>query len=163
MPVTKVSFSRSVPQVLPLVGCRVKTPTPGASDCQRIMLAFVASVPTFRRLRVLLDAPVMGSGDAGELLPPPSSCGRSWSPFLQKLFIVGIKSCLREVGSEGLRKLGPFSWGRQRVRLSNVPHLVRGVVLASIHLSCQVKARSSSVWADRWWQRWRRSLLRGFI
>jgi hypothetical protein len=25
-----------------------------------------------------MDAPVMGSGDAGELLPPPGSGGRSW-------------------------------------------------------------------------------------
>jgi hypothetical protein len=37
----------------------------------------VASVPTFRRLRVWLDAPVVGSGDAGELRPPPGSGGRS--------------------------------------------------------------------------------------
>jgi hypothetical protein len=54
----------------------------------------VASVHTFRRLPVLLDAPVVGSGDAGELLPPPGSGGRSWPPFLQKFSIVATKSCL---------------------------------------------------------------------
>jgi hypothetical protein len=64
-----------------------------ASGCQHFILASVASVPTFRSLRVLLDVQVVGSGDVGELLPPPGSCGRSWPPFLQKLFIVAIKSC----------------------------------------------------------------------
>jgi hypothetical protein len=40
----------------------------------------VASVPSFRRLRVLLDALVVASGDAGELLPPLGSGGHSWPP-----------------------------------------------------------------------------------
>jgi hypothetical protein len=65
-----------------------------ASDCRHLMLASLASVPTFRRLLVLLDASIVGSGYAGELLAPPDSCGRSWSPFRQKLFIIAVKSCL---------------------------------------------------------------------
>jgi hypothetical protein len=47
-----------------------------------------------RRLLVLLHAQVVGSADAGELLPPLGSCGRSWPPFLQKLSFIAIRSCL---------------------------------------------------------------------
>jgi hypothetical protein len=62
--------------------------------------------------------------------------------------LLGFGGGLRDVGSGGLRKLGPFSSGRQRVRLSNVSRLVGGVVLASVHLSCQVKAWYASAWAN---------------
>jgi hypothetical protein len=32
----------------------------------------------------------------------------------------------------------------------NVSHLVGGVVLASVHLFCEVKVWSAPLWADRW-------------
>jgi hypothetical protein len=93
----------------------------------------VAMVPVFRRLRVLLDALAVGSGDVGELLPPPGSGGRSWPPSCRSfssstprvaccLLVDCLLLCsgggLREVGSGGLRKFGPLSSDRQWVRLS---------------------------------------------
>jgi hypothetical protein len=66
----------------------------GASGCQHLTLASIASVPTFRRLRVLLDASVVGSGDADELPLSPCSFGHSWPPFTQEIFIIIFKSCL---------------------------------------------------------------------
>jgi hypothetical protein len=42
--------------------------SPWCLSCRHLTLASVASVPIFRRLRALLDAPIVGSGDAGELL-----------------------------------------------------------------------------------------------
>jgi hypothetical protein len=56
---------------------------PSSPLCLRLSaphVTSVASVPSFRRLRVLLDALVVGSGDVGELLPPPGSGGCSWPP-----------------------------------------------------------------------------------
>jgi hypothetical protein len=66
-------------------------------------------------------------------LPPPGTCGRTWPPFLQKLCIVAIKSCLLSfhgltpsrlwrraawVAFGGLRQLGSVSSGQQWVCFS---------------------------------------------
>jgi hypothetical protein len=132
-------------------------------DCWCLSASICASVPTFvvfecrwmrRSWRVgmwvssfplSVDVVALGCLSYRSLSSSPSGVA---SCFSIVELILGRCGGLREVGSGGLRKRGPFPRADNGCVVRNVPHLIGGVVSASVHLSHQAKAWSAPLRAD---------------